>query len=204
MLEWASALEHVALWTSGGFQFPLRCCKKYCPGAPVQNEWFHWNIYLNFWHGGTGSSPTSAVFIRACQNFLSCFPVSQITWVGPDALLTRRNESAVRQEMWRPQHECPKPLGHIFWTRSIKQTWHATHMLSLGWVVFRLSLVCVVFRLGLSALWFPAILKFKSVYLYTWPLMPLEEKDVLKSSTKFRNENFIVCAMSLIKRSKKQ
>lgn len=33
-----------------------------------------------------------------------------------------------------------------------------------------------------------------SVYLHAWPLKSLEEKDVLKDSTKFKNEKFIFCA----------
>lgn len=38
------------------------------------------------------------------------------------------------------------------------------------------------------------MVKFKSVYLYTWPLMSLEEKNALKGSTKFKNEKFILHA----------
>ena len=38
------------------------------------------------------------------------------------------------------------------------------------------------------------MVKFKSVYLYSSPLMSLEEKNALKGSTKFKNEKFILRA----------
>lgn len=38
------------------------------------------------------------------------------------------------------------------------------------------------------------MVELKSVYLYSWPLMSLEEKKALKGSTKFKNEKFILRA----------